>query len=542
MVMSGGQRALSSHVLMRVGLGCIVLLLVLALGAAMALIEFKTGVRAYVTGESLWSKGRQAAVYHLNRYTETADPEHLRQAREGLVTPLAYRKARQAMTANPMEAQRATANFRQAGSHADDIPRLISVYRYMGYSSLFHSPMQIWRDADPHILRLEEILDLLSEDEFDRVDFPNLREEIDRLNQKLVAMESNFSSDLGRIDRTLNGLLLLTVITVLALGGVLVTMLFVSAARRMARTEDELRTTLEQAAVGMARLSLSGVIRSANQRFAQTLGYPRDGLEGMQLDQLLLLNEGDTALDMPSLRHKVERNGTWTLTRDEPWTREDGTPLWLEFTFSAVHDHRGRIADYIVVVDDISHHRSQVEKLSYEASHDELTGAINRREFLNRLAICLENSHYERSRHALCFVDLDYFKEINDTHGHQAGDDCLVQLCRIIRSQLREGDILARLGGDEFALIFTYCPVDVAKRLAEELRQRIADHPFSSGSATFRLSASIGVTEVRSHHRDPESVMEAADQACYGAKEHGRNHVYVVSLKEPGVGSTPSGP
>jgi len=541
MVMSGGYQAQSSHTLMRVGLGSIVLLLVLAFGAATALIEFKTGVRAYATGESLWSKGRQAAVYHLNRYTETDDPAHLNQAREGLVTPLAYRKARQAMTASPMKAQRAAEMFREGGSHADDIPRLINVYRYMGYSSLFHSPLQIWRDADPHILRLEEILTLLSEDEIDSAEYPNLRDEVDRINQELVAMESDFSSSLGRIDRTLNGLLLLTVATVLALAGVLVTMLFVSAARRMARTEDELRTTLEHAAVGMARLSLSGIIRSANQRFAQTLGYPQDSLEGMQLDQLLLLNEGETALDMPSLRHRVLRHGTWTLTRDEPWTREDGTPLWLEFTFSAVRDHRGRIADYIVVVDDISHHRSQVEKLSYEASHDSLTGAINRREFLNRLAICLENTGYERSRHALCFVDLDYFKEINDTHGHQAGDDCLIQLCRIIRAQLREGDILARLGGDEFALIFTYCPVDVAERLAEELRQRIADHIFSSGSITFRLSASIGVTEIRSHHGDPESVMEAADRACYGAKEHGRNHVYVVSLDDPDTEKAPRG-
>ena len=538
MVMSGGYQAQSSHTLLRVGLGCIVLLLVLAFGAAMALIEFKTGVRAYATGEGLWSKGRQAAVYHLNRYTETDDPTHLDQARKGLAAPLAYRKARQAMTSSPTEAQRAAKMFRKGGSHADDIPRLINLYRYMGYSSLFHSALQIWRDTDPHILRLKELLMLLSEDEFDSAEYPNLRNEIDRINQELVAMESDFSSNLGRIDRTLNGFLLLTVATVLALAGVMVTLLFVSAARRMARTEDELRTTLEHAAVGMARLSLSGVIRSANQRFAQTLGYPHDSLAGMQLDQLLLLNQGDSALDMPSLRHRVMRDGTWTLTRDEPWIREEGTPLWLEFTFSAVHDHRGRIADYIVVVDDISHHRSQVEKLSYEASHDPLTGSINRREFLNRLAICLENTGYERSRHALCFVDLDYFKGINDTHGHQAGDDCLVQLCQIIRSQLREGDILARLGGDEFAIIFTYCPVDVAQRLAEELRQRIAEHWFNSGGITFGLSASIGVTEIRSHQGSPESVMGAADRACYGAKEHGRDHVYVVSLDEPCAGST----
>ena len=532
MVMSGGHRALSSYTLMRVGLACIVLLLVVALGAAFALIEFKTGVRAYVTGESLWSKGRQAAVYHLDRYTETGDPAHLHEAREGLATPLAYRGARQAMTGTPMEAERASRAFIEAGSHPDDVPRLIRVYRFMGHSSLFHTPLQIWRDADPLILRLSEMIALVSENRFSEEQLQNMRDEIDRLNRDLVAMESSFSASLGRIDRTLNQLLLLTVVTVLALAGVLVAVLFMSAGRRMAHTEDELRTTLEQAAVGMARVSLSGTIRSANRRFAETLGYPEDSLEGMQLDQLFLLNDGENRPDLPRIHQTVLRHGTYTLSREEPWTRADGTPLWLEFTFSGVQDHKGRITDYILVVDDISHHRNQVEKLSYEASHDALTGAINRREFLNRLSVCLESAWYEQSRHSLCFIDLDLFKDINDTYGHQAGDDCLAQLCGIVRSQLREGDILARLGGDEFALILTHCPVDVAERLAEELRRKIATFIFHSGDTTFNLTASIGVTEVRGNQGGPETVMEAADQACYGAKEKGRNHVYVVSLTQ----------
>lgn len=532
MVMSSGHRSLSSHTLMRVGLGCIVLLLVVALGAAFALIEFKTGVRAYVTGESLWSKGRQAAVYHLNRYTETRNPIHLNEARQGLATPLAYREAREAMTSTPMDPQRAARKFIEAGSHAEDVPRLIRVYRFMGDSNMFHTPLQIWRDADPLILRLSEMIMLVSENRFTQNQHQDMREEIDRLNRDLVAMESSFSASLGRIDRTLNQLLLLTVTAVLTLAGVLVAVLFMSAGRRMARTEDELRTTLEQAAVGMARVSLSGTIRSANRRFAETLGYPEDALQGMELDQLLLLNDGEKRPDLPGIQQTVLREGTYTLSRDEPWTQSDGTPLWLEFTFSGVQDHKGRTTDYILVVDDISHHRSQVEKLSYEASHDALTGAINRREFLNRLSACLETAWYEQSRHALCFIDLDYFKDINDTHGHQAGDDCLIQLCSIIRSQLREGDILARLGGDEFALILTYCPVDVAERLAEELRRRVAAFIFHSSNTTFKLTASIGVTEIQGNLQGSEAVMEAADQACYGAKERGRNHVYVVSLEQ----------
>ncbi|XOZ33597.1 GGDEF domain-containing protein [Halomonadaceae bacterium KBTZ08] len=538
--MSGRQRAQSSRNLMWVGLGSIVMLLVLALGGAMALIEFKTGVRAYVTGESLWSKGRQAGVYHLNRYIETAQPSHLDRADEGLATPLAYREAREAVTDTPMDAARATRYFQKAGSHAADIPRLIRLYDYMGHSSLFHSPLQAWRNTDPHIERLAEMVDLLSENDLSESERQSFVEEIDRLNRKLVALESTFLSDLGRIDRSLNRLLLIAVITVLALAGVLVTILFLTIAGRMARTESELRATLEQATVGMARISLSGAIRTANRRFAQTLGYPQEELEGMQLDQLLLLNEGGTPLDLPSLRHKILRNGTWTLTGDEPWTQEDGTPLWLEFTFSAVRDHRGRITDYVVVVDDISRHRSQVERLSYEASHDALTGAINRREFLNRLSMFLENARFEKSRHALCFMDLDYFKAINDTHGHQAGDDCLVQLCQIIRSQLRKGDVLARLGGDEFALILTYCPEDVAERLAEDLRQRIAAFRFQSGDISFSLSTSIGITEIRGYHLDPESVIEAADHACYGAKEKGRDHVYLLRLENPETQKAPT--
>lgn len=535
MAMYGGHRARSSYTLMRVGLACIVLLLVVAFGAAYALIEFKTGIRAYATGESLWSKGRQTAVYHLNRYTDTGDPAHLDDARQGLITPLAYRDARQAMTRTPMDAQRASDKFLEGGSHPGDVSHLIRVYRFMGHSSLFHTPLQIWRDADPLILRLSEMVQLLAENQFNESQHKTMRAEIDRLNRNLAEMEASFSESLGHIDRTLNRILLLTVTTVLALAGLLVTAFFMSAGRRMAHTEDELRTTLERAAVGMARVSLSGTIRSANHQFGKTVGYPEDSLEGMQLDQLLMLSDGENRPELRTVQQRVLRDGTYTLSYEEPWTRADGTPLWLEFTFSAVRDRKDRLTDYILVVDDISRHRNQMEKLSYEASHDALTGAINRREFLNRLSVCLESAWHDHSRHSLCFIDLDLFKDINDTYGHQAGDDCLIELCSIIRSQLRQGDILARLGGDEFALILTHCPVDVAQRLAEELRRSVAAFSFHSGNHTFNLTLSIGVTEVRGDLGGPESVMAAADQACYGAKEQGRNHAYAVSLASAGA-------
>jgi diguanylate cyclase (GGDEF)-like protein len=203
----------------------------------------------------------------------------------------------------------------------------------------------------------------------------------------------------------------------------------------------------------------------------------------------------------------------------------------LRFKFSIVGDDPDHPDYYIMVVEDASEEHSRVERLSHEATHDPLTGLSNRREFIRRLETCLFSVKTEQARHVLCFVDLDKFKEVNDSCGHRAGDAMLVGLCGVLRSTLRDGDTLARLGGDEFGIILSHCPLNVATRIAEQLRTAVEGWEFQWQERSFQVTASIGIMELREEQEAQQAadVLDAADHACYQAKHGGRNCVHVVS-------------
>ena len=177
--------------------------------------------------------------------------------------------------------------------------------------------------------------------------------------------------------------------------------------------------------------------------------------------------------------------------------------------------------------------RAMADKLAYQASHDALTGVLNRREFERCLAEALTRSKTQHQEHVLCLVDLDRFKIVNDTCGHLAGDNLLRQLTHLLEAKLRSRDSLARLGGDEFGILLESCPLDRGLAIADALREAVAQFRFVWEQHTFSVGASIGVVAVTSLSGDPEEVVQAADSACYTAKDKGRNRVH---LHQPGDG------
>ena len=160
-------------------------------------------------------------------------------------------------------------------------------------------------------------------------------------------------------------------------------------------------------------------------------------------------------------------------------------------------------------------------------THDSLTGLINRREFENRIKHALDNAHSSDVRHALCYVDLDNFKIVNDTCGHIAGDELLKQLTIKLRMELREADTLARLGGDEFGILLEGCSIEHAIDPAENIRRIVEEFRFVWDNKAFRIGASIGLVPITSDSGNLTDVLSAADSACYVAKDQGRNRVHV---------------
>ncbi|MDH5516598.1 MAG: EAL domain-containing protein [Gammaproteobacteria bacterium] len=197
----------------------------------------------------------------------------------------------------------------------------------------------------------------------------------------------------------------------------------------------------------------------------------------------------------------------------------------IEYTASPIYDSMKQLVGAVLVFRDVTEMRAMALQLGYQASHDELTGLINRREFENRIELALISARGEHLQHAMCYLDLDQFKVVNDTCGHIAGDELLRQLSALLKAEIRSGDTLSRLGGDEFGILYLNCSLDKAKELAERLRAVVNDFHFFWEKKSFNVGVSIGLVAV-DEHSNLHALLSTADSACYLAKDEGRNRVH----------------
>ncbi|MDJ0599626.1 MAG: EAL domain-containing protein [Crocosphaera sp.] len=199
----------------------------------------------------------------------------------------------------------------------------------------------------------------------------------------------------------------------------------------------------------------------------------------------------------------------------------------IDMVITAIRGQNNQILGSVLIFRDVTQASQLAHQLSWEASHDGLTGLVNRRELEKQLDLALENFKTENIEHILCYLDLDQFKIINDTCGHVAGDELLKQVTYLLQTRVRSSDILARLGGDEFALLLKGCSLEKAETIADNLRQLIQDFRFTWDQQLFAIGVSIGMVAINNENQTIASVLNAADAACYTAKERGRNRIYV---------------
>jgi diguanylate cyclase (GGDEF)-like protein/PAS domain S-box-containing protein len=211
----------------------------------------------------------------------------------------------------------------------------------------------------------------------------------------------------------------------------------------------------------------------------------------------------------------------------------------LDLSTIPIHSSSGTVTGAAVVARDVTHTRAIARQLAHQATHDALTGLVNRSEFERRLARALESAAEERAEHVVCFIDLDGFKVVNDTCGHLAGDELLRQLSDVMRERMRSRDTLARLGGDEFGMLLEHCRLARGERIADQIRQAIGAYRFTFAAETHAVGASIGVVPIRVGTRRPSDVIRAADAACYLAKRSGGNRVQVFAPHRTVAGAPP---
>ncbi|MBV8307404.1 MAG: EAL domain-containing protein, partial [Gammaproteobacteria bacterium] len=204
-----------------------------------------------------------------------------------------------------------------------------------------------------------------------------------------------------------------------------------------------------------------------------------------------------------------------------------GSEVAIQESAAPICDRAGRVIGAVVVFHDVTRERRLKRALSWQASHDALTGLINRREFDNRLHAALLAAQRGEGSYALLYIDLDQFKLVNDTCGHPAGDRLLRDVTGLLQTRVRASDTIARLGGDEFGVLLDGCTLEQSTRIAEGVRQAIRDFRFVWGTSTLSVGASIGIVPISADTANVAHVMSAADIACYAAKDAGRNRIHV---------------
>ena len=305
----------------------------------------------------------------------------------------------------------------------------------------------------------------------------------------------------------------------------------------LSRSKRQAQYTLESIAEGVITTDNDGRIDYMNLAAETQIGTSRDAAAGHRIGELFTLVDdadrrplGDPVERCLSMRRRVN------MGRRAVMVTVDGEHEHsVELTASPVRGPSNSISGAVVVFHDVSELRGLTRKMSYQATHDPLTGLINRREFERRLDEAMDTAHVEETAHMLFYMDLDRFKAVNDSCGHMAGDNMLREVAALIKDQVRDSDFVGRLGGDEFGALLIGCPIDKARQIATDICNAISDYRFVWKDKIFNIGISVGLVEISHASGNLQDVMSAADSACYMAKQSGRGQVHVYSARDEAV-------
>jgi diguanylate cyclase (GGDEF)-like protein/PAS domain S-box-containing protein len=293
--------------------------------------------------------------------------------------------------------------------------------------------------------------------------------------------------------------------------------------------KEKAQVTLQSIGDAVITTDADGCIEYLNPVAEDLTGWETSEVRGKALpDVFTMLNEATREPLEDPVSRSLREGRVVTDADHTVLVNRRGQEIAIQDSAAPIRDRAGRIIGVVMVFHDVSKERRLRRALAYQASHDVLTGLINRREFENRLNEALLTARSDESvAHVLLYVDLDQFKVVNDTCGHQAGDRLLKDITGILQTRVRAKDTIARLGGDEFGILLQDCTADRAAKIADMLRQAIREYRFEWHDGALNVGASIGIVEINSTSESITSLMSAADVACYAAKDSGRNRVHM---------------
>ncbi len=516
--------------------------LMLLLG--MASIATLSSLRAYVNGEGRWSKAEAQAMADLRRYSLTGSESDYRLFLGQLAVPLGDELARlQLQSAHP-DFERARRGLLAGGNDPADIPGMIRLFRLFRSSPIMAPSIRFWLQGDELIHQLADTGERMhAEMASGRPDAGRVRallEAAEHVHVLASPLEQGFSGALGSASRRVASLLLIVLAICgasLVCFGVIIVGGHLRRSERMAaalRASQELvyleqersHVTLGSIADAVISIDRDRRITYMNSAAERLTLWSLPDAQQQPLSEVLRMHaqpgHGSVLEQLEPILSGEQLSGP---TAGITLQRRDGSQVVIQERAAPIRDRNGTAIGIVLILRDITHERAMAERLEHQATHDPLTGLTNRSEFEARLAAAIEDFRAQGTQYALLYLDLDQFKVINDTCGHAAGDELIRKIAWLIGDQLRSSDVLARLGGDEFGALLREIRCEDALALADGIRRRIAELRFEWGERIFAVNASIGVIVIDNTLATVGDALSAADQACYVAKDCGRNRV-----------------
>ena len=301
------------------------------------------------------------------------------------------------------------------------------------------------------------------------------------------------------------------------------------AETRVFEEKERAQVTLQSIGDGVITTDAEGNIDYINPVAQDLTGWEVRNARGKAVEDIMTIVNAHTraTVDNPVMRC-LKEGRVITLAENSVLITQAGNEVPIQDSAAPIRDRIGNVIGAVMVFHDVSKESRLFRQLSYQASHDAVTGLINRREFENRLVEALDSTHENNEQsYALLYIDLDQFKVVNDTFGHTAGDELLLQISELLQGNIRSTDVLARLGGDEFGILLERCTEERATEVAEAIRSAVEEYRFEWQEAFSSMRCSIGVVMVTHESANVASIMSSADVACYSAKDMGRNQIHL---------------
>lgn len=303
--------------------------------------------------------------------------------------------------------------------------------------------------------------------------------------------------------------------------------------RALHEEKERAETTLHSIGDAVITTDAEARVNYLNPVAERLLALNSREVRGRRVTEIIHLQDATEGTPLASSLDAALQQGTVVSCQGNGELRRcDGTRVAVEERAAPILDSEGKLIGGVVVLRDVTVTREYLHRQSWEATHDPLTALFNRREFERRLKAALEDVQENRRSHALCYMDLDRFKVVNDACGHAAGDELLRKLSELMQKRIRDTDTLARLGGDEFGVLLENCPAARGKLIAEEILAAVNEFQFLHSGKTFTVGISIGLTEISPTHTSVAEILGEADCACYWAKDRGKNRVLIFAASD----------